>query len=166
MISLAIACRPRILIADEPTTALDVTVQAQIVELVQQLQKEFNISVIWVTHDLGVVAGMADRVLVMYAGCPVEISPVDDLYENPQHPYTIGLLGSLPKLEDDCNKRLTSIDGSPPDLFKEPSHCQFVWRCPHAFERCWKEVPKHTERGPGHSAACFFDINSGRSRND
>ena len=120
MIAMAIACNPSLLIADEPTTALDVTVQAQIVDLTKELQKEFNIAVVWITHDLGVVAGMADRVLVMYAGSPVEIANAQDLYSNPQHPYTIGLMNALPNIKGDGDSRLASIDGievgSPPDL--------------------------------------------------
>lgn len=158
MIAMAIACNPKIIIADEPTTALDVTVQAQIIELVQRLKKELNISVIWITHDLGVVAGMADRVLVMYAGAPVEIAPVDDLYYRPGHPYTIKLLGALPKIGEEAQHRLESIDGVPPDLHKAPAHCQFAWRCPYVHERCWQEVPKQREISPGHTAACFFDF--------
>ncbi|MBF0200833.1 MAG: ABC transporter ATP-binding protein [Desulfamplus sp.] len=155
MIALAIACNPRIIIADEPTTALDVTVQAQIIELVQRLTREMNIAVIWITHDLGVVAGMADRVLVMYAGTPVEIAPVNELYTNPAHPYTIKLLGALPIIGEEADHRLESIDGTPPDLLAPPVHCQFAWRCPHAAKRCWQEIPEQREVTPGHHAACF-----------
>jgi oligopeptide/dipeptide ABC transporter ATP-binding protein len=166
MIAVAIACNPKIVIADEPTTALDVTVQAQIVELTQRLQKELNISVIWITHDLGVVAGMADRVLVMYAGCPVEIAPVDELYERPSHPYTVGLLGALPRLGQVTAKRLVSIEGTPPDLLEAPRHCQFAWRCPFAFERCWQEIPQSSEIAPGHPIACFYDVAKEEPRHD
>ena len=166
MIAVAIACNPKIVIADEPTTALDVTVQAQIVELTQRLQKELNIAVIWITHDLGVVAGMADRVLVMYAGCPVEIAPVDELYEKPSHPYTLGLLGALPRLGQVAAKRLVSIEGTPPDLLEAPHHCQFAWRCPFAFERCWQEIPQSSEIAPGHSIACFYDVAKEEPRHD
>ena len=166
MIAVAIACNPKIVIADEPTTALDVTVQAQIVELTQRLQQELNIAVIWITHDLGVVAGMADRVLVMYAGCPVEIAPVDELYEKPSHPYTIGLLGALPRLGQVTAKRLVSIEGTPPDLLEAPQHCQFAWRCPFAFDRCWQEVPQTSEIEPGHSIACFYDVAKEEPRHD
>ncbi|WP_080801311.1 ABC transporter ATP-binding protein [Desulfamplus magnetovallimortis] len=158
MIAVAIACNPEIIIADEPTTALDVTVQAQIIELVQRLKKEMKMSVIWITHDLGVVAGMADRVLVMYAGSAVEIAPVDDLFYNPGHPYTIKLLGALPKIGEEGQHRLESIDGTPPDLLSPPAHCQFAWRCPHAAEKCWQAVPAAREISPGHHAACFFDF--------
>ncbi len=166
MIAVAIACNPKIVIADEPTTALDVTVQAQIVELTRRLQAELNIAVIWITHDLGVVAGMADRVLVMYAGCPVEIAPVDGLYERPSHPYTIGLLGALPRLGQVSTKRLVSIEGTPPDLLEKPRHCQFAWRCPFVFDRCWHEIPRSSEIEPGHSITCFYDVEKGEARND
>ncbi|MBF0469444.1 MAG: ABC transporter ATP-binding protein [Desulfamplus sp.] len=158
MIALAIACNPKIIIADEPTTALDVTVQAQIIELVQRLKKEMNMSVIWITHDLGVVAGMSDRVVVMYAGAPVEIAPVDELYYNPGHPYTIKLLGALPKIGEKESLRLESIDGTPPDLLSPPAHCQFAWRCSHVQEKCWKIVPEQKEISSGHYAACLFDF--------
>lgn len=166
MIAVAIACNPKIVIADEPTTALDVTVQAQIVELAQRLQAELNMAVIWITHDLGVVAGMADRVLVMYAGCPVEIAPVDLLYENACHPYTIGLMGALPRLGQVAARRLVSIEGTPPDLLEKPHHCQFVWRCPYAFERCWQEIPKSEEIRPGQFVSCFYDVAKGEPRYD
>jgi oligopeptide/dipeptide ABC transporter ATP-binding protein len=166
MIAVAIACNPKIVIADEPTTALDVTVQAQIVELTKRLQKELNIAVIWITHDLGVVAGIADRVLVMYAGCPVEIAPVDALYENPSHPYTIGLLGALPRLGQADTKRLVSIEGTPPDLLQKPHHCQFAWRCPFVFDRCWQEIPQSREIEPGHFITCFYDVAKEEPRND
>ncbi|MEZ4527055.1 MAG: ABC transporter ATP-binding protein [Desulfobacterales bacterium] len=156
MIAVAIACNPKIVIADEPTTALDVTVQAQIMELTKRIQKKRGIAVIWITHDLGVVAGLADRVLVMYAGSAVEISPVDDLYENPQHPYTQGLLAALPRLGEESGKRLESIEGGPPDLRESPKHCQFAWRCSHVFNRCWQEIPPLKESGPGHWSKCFI----------
>ena len=158
MIAVAIACNPKIVIADEPTTALDVTVQAQIVELIIRLQEETNIAVIWITHDLGVVAGLADRVLVMYAGSAIEIAPVDELYERPSHPYTIGLLGALPRLGQVGAKRLVSIEGTPPDLLERPGHCQFAWRCPFVFDRCWQQIPQQEVIGPGHRIACFYDI--------
>jgi oligopeptide transport system ATP-binding protein len=164
MIAVAIACNPKIVIADEPTTALDVTVQAQIVELTKELQNELNIAVIWITHDLGVVAGIADRVLVMYAGKPVEIAPVDELYDHPQHPYTIGLLEALPRLNQTESKRLVSIEGAPPDLLEAPRHCQYVWRCPHAFDRCWHEIPPRITVSENHYVTCFYDINKEGAR--
>jgi oligopeptide transport system ATP-binding protein len=166
MIAIAIACSPKILIADEPTTALDVTVQAQIVDLVSQLRSEMGMAVIWITHDLGVVAGLADRVMVMYGGQVAERARVDDLYEQPQHPYTIGLLGALPRLDEKDERRLASIEGSPPDLMEAPKHCQFAWRCPHAFERCWAETPPLVPVGVRHKVACFYCVEEGRPRDD
>jgi len=165
MIAIAIACNPKLLIADEPTTALDVTIQAQIVDLVLRLQKELGMSVIWITHDLGVVAGLANRVLVMYAGRVAEQALVDDLYEQPRHPYTIGLLGALPRLDEIQSKRLVNIKGSPPDLRVEPRHCQFAFRCPYAFEQCWGEIPEQVSVGEAHVAACFYDVEKGEPRN-
>jgi oligopeptide/dipeptide ABC transporter ATP-binding protein len=164
MIAVAIACNPKIVIADEPTTALDVTVQAQIVELTKHLQAELNIAIIWITHDLGVVAGIADRVLVMYAGHPIEIAPVDELYNHPRHPYTIGLLGALPCLGRGGSTRLVSIEGAPPDLLAAPRHCQFAWRCPYVLDRCWQEVPPQIRVGHHHFATCFYDVDNRRPR--
>lgn len=158
MIAIAISCMPDILIADEPTTALDVTIQAQIVELTRRLQQDLGIAVIWITHDLGVVAGIADRVMVMYGGTGVEIAPVDSLYENPSHPYTEGLLGAIPSIVGSSAERLVSIEGAPPDLFQEPRHCQFAWRCRYAFDRCWKEIPPSYNISPGQFAKCFYDM--------
>jgi len=165
MIALAIACEPKIIIADEPTTALDVTIQAQIIELVQRLKREMNMSVIWITHDLGVVAGMADRVLVMYAGTVVETAQVDDLYYHPAHPYTRRLLKALPKIGDTTHPRLDSIDGTPPDLMAKPVHCQFAWRCTHVQKICWQGIPEQREISPSHQAACFFDFSDKRPLN-
>ncbi len=155
MIAIAIACRPRILIADEPTTALDVTVQAQIVELVQELRSELGMAVIWITHDLGVVAGIADRVQVMYGGLVMERAPVDDLYDDPRHPYTVGLLGALPRLDRAGSGRLANIEGTPPDLLEPIRCCPFAPRCVHAADRCWQEVPSLREVAPRHEVACF-----------
>jgi oligopeptide transport system ATP-binding protein len=165
MIAMAIACRPRVLIADEPTTALDVTVQAQIVDLITRLRDEMAMSVIWITHDLGVVAGLADRVMVMYAGRVAEHALVDDLYEKPLHPYTVGLLGALPSHNSEGERRLVNIQGSPPDLFNEPVHCSYAFRCPHAFEHCWQAVPALETMRPDHKVACYFDVTAGRPRN-
>jgi oligopeptide transport system ATP-binding protein len=164
MIAIAIACSPTILIADEPTTALDVTVQAQIVDLVARLRTQLGMSVIWITHDLGVVAGLADRVMVMYGGMVAERARVDDIYDYPQHPYTIGLLGALPRLDDRSGRRLVSIEGFPPDLLVAPTHCQFAFRCPHAFERCWQEIPPLVPVGVRHTVACFYDVEKGEPR--
>lgn len=156
MIAIALACTPSIVIADEPTTALDVTIQAQIVELFKSLCTTMGVSTIWITHDLGLVAGLAERVLVMYAGQIMESALVDDLYDSPTHPYTIGLLGALPRLDLQEAKRLVSIDGTPPDSTIAIKHCPFVWRCSHAFERCWSEIPSMTEVGTKHHVACFL----------
>ena len=164
MIAIAIACNPAILVADEPTTALDVTIQTQIIELTTRLQEELGMTVIWITHDLGVVAGIADRVMVMYAGMAVETAPVDELYERPRHPYTMGLLESIPKVGDTKEKRLASIGGAPPDLFEAPRHCQFAWRCPYVFDRCWQEMPEHYSVGDEHTALCFYDFDKGGPR--
>ena len=164
VIAIAIACDPKIIIADEPTTALDVTVQAQIIELFKRLRESLGIAVIWITHDLGVVAGLADRVLVMYGGRPVEISTVDDLYERPRHPYTIGLLGALPRLDARESKRLASIKGTPPDLLIEMRHCPFAWRCGYAFDRCWEEIPPLVTVGEKHQTSCFYDLEKGGPR--
>jgi oligopeptide/dipeptide ABC transporter ATP-binding protein len=165
MIAIAMACEPQIVIADEPTTALDVTVQAQIVELVKQLQAHMGVAVIWITHDLGVVAGIADRVLVMYGGTVVESALVDDLYDNPQHPYTIGLLNAIPSLEEsNGEEKLESIEGTPPDLHSELTLCPFAPRCPYAFERCWQELPPPYLVANKHTAACFYDVAAQRPR--
>ena len=133
VIAIAIACTPQIIIADEPTTALDVTVQAQVVDLFKRLREKMGVAIIWITHDLGVVAGLADRVLVMYGGRPAEVALVDDLYEHPQHPYTIGLLGALPRLDTSETRRLVSIDGTPPDLLIPLAHCPVRLALPVRF---------------------------------
>lgn len=156
MIAIAIGCSPKILIADEPTTALDVTIQAQIVDLVATLRKELSLSVIWITHDLGVVAGLADKVLVMYGGTGIEMAQVDELYERPSHPYTRGLLGALPKPEMDITKRLVNIPGSPPDIWIAPYSCVFAARCQYAFDRCREELPPLINLGNNHQSACFL----------
>lgn len=163
MIAVALACGPEVLIADEPTTALDVTIQAQIIEIVRDLRERLDTAVIWITHDLGVVAGLADRVLVMYGGQIVEEAVVSDLYSNPQHPYTQGLLGSLPRL-DQKGSELTNIKGQPPNLYSAPEHCSFAPRCPYAYDRCWNEDPPLLEVGDGHRAACWWDTNNDRPR--
>jgi oligopeptide transport system ATP-binding protein len=158
MIAMGLSCNPQLLIADEPTTALDVTIQAQIVDLVGRLKQELGMAIIWITHDLGVVAGMADRVLVMYAGFIVEESDVDTLYERPMHPYTLGLLRSVPRLDLGPQKRLIPIDGLPPDLLDPPTHCPFAPRCDFAIDKCWEENPTLQVVGPGHRSACWVDI--------
>jgi len=164
VIAIAIACTPKIIIADEPTTALDVTVQAQIVDLFTRLREALGVAVIWITHDLGVVAGIAERVLVMYGGRPAEIALVDDLYERPQHPYTKGLLGALPRLDSRESKRLVSIQGAPPDLLIPLQHCPFAWRCEYAFDRCWQEIPPLITVGHQHQTSCFYDMDRGVPR--
>ena len=164
VIAIAIACSPQIVIADEPTTALDVTVQAQIVDLFKRLQEELGVAIIWITHDLGVVAGLAERVLVLYGGRPAEIAMVDDLYEHPLHPYTLGLLGALPRLDTRESRRLVSIKGAPPDLLIPLQHCPFAWRCDYAFDRCWEEIPPLLTVDVRHQAACFYDVEKGGPR--
>jgi len=164
MIAMALACSPQILIADEPTTALDVTIQAQIVELVKRLRDNIGMAIIWITHDLGIVAGLAQRVIVMYGGYIIEESEVHDLYANPKHPYTIGLLGSLPRIDFDEKQRLFSIDGLPPMLFEKPTACPFAPRCKWVIERCWAENPLLEEIAPDHKVACWVDVKSGRNQ--
>jgi oligopeptide transport system ATP-binding protein len=164
MIAMALVCTPQILIADEPTTALDVTIQAQIVELVKSLRDKLGMAIIWITHDLGIIAGLADRVAVMYAGYIVEEAPVKDLYANPSHPYTIGLMGSLPRLDEGGRRRLVSIDGIPPVLLQKPNFCPFAPRCPYVIERCWTANPVLSEVSSEHRIACWVDARSGRSR--
>ena len=139
MIAMALSCNPDILIADEPTTALDVTIQAQIIELIDQLKDDFNSAVILITHDLGVVADVANEILVMYAGRVVERGPKRSIFYDPQHPYTWGLLGSIPRLDRPKGGRLASIRGMPPSLINLPHGCKFRPRCPHAFDRCIEE---------------------------
>ena len=164
MIAMALACSPQVLIADEPTTALDVTIQAQILELVKRLRDEIGMAVIWITHDLGVVAGLAHRVIVLYGGYVIEEARVHELYANPLHPYTISLLGSLPRVDEKEHHRLASIDGLPPVLYEKPHHCPFAPRCKYAIERCWKENPPLREVLPGHRVACWEDIKTGKAR--
>ena len=164
MIAMALACTPSLLIADEPTTALDVTIQAQIIELVKRLKNDVGMAMIWITHDLGVVAGMADRVIVMYAGFIVEEALVDDLYDNPLHPYTMALLQALPRADRRREKNLKSIQGSPPNLLAEPVGCPFAPRCEFVKERCVRENPILTEITGGHKTACWVDVKTGGLR--
>jgi oligopeptide transport system ATP-binding protein len=160
MIAMGLACNPQLLIADEPTTALDVTIQAQIVDLVKRLRDEIGMAVIWITHDLGVVAGLADRMMVMYAGVVVEEAPVKSVYGDPRHPYTIGLLGSLPRLDELREDRLQSIEGLPPDLIDPPVGCPFQPRCVYALEKCKTDRPILESVGPRHRVACWVDVTS------
>ncbi len=164
MIAMALACNPTLLIADEPTTALDVTIQAQLVELVKRLRDDLGMSLIWITHDLGVVAGLVDRVLVMYAGFVVEDAEVKELYSNPQHPYTAALLRSLPRMDGSPGEKLETIEGLPPDLLAFPVGCPFAPRCKYAQEKCSKENPTLQEISPGHKVACWVDITTGDLR--
>jgi oligopeptide/dipeptide ABC transporter ATP-binding protein len=155
MIAMAISLDPAVLIADEPTTALDVTVQAQIMELLQDLQRERNMGMILITHDLGVVAGVADKIAVMYSGRIVESADVLTLYAKPAHPYTQGLLDSMPRV-DTKGEELYAIKGLPPSLLNLPPGCNFNPRCPHKQQLCLEEVPDTVEVAPGHQAACHF----------
>jgi oligopeptide transport system ATP-binding protein len=155
MIAMALSCNPQILIADEPTTALDVTIQAQIVELVLRLRDELGMAIIWITHDLGVVADLAERVIVMYGGFIIEDADVRELYANPRHPYTLGLLGSLPKIHEESRMKLFSIEGMPPVLYAIPSACPFAPRCKWVSEHCWQENPMLETIGPNHKVACW-----------
>lgn len=155
MIAMGLSCDPQLLIADEPTTALDVTIQAQIVDLVTRLKKELGMAIIWITHDLGVVAGMAQRVLVMYSGFIVEEGPVNQIYSQPHHPYTLGLLRSIPRLDLGRQKRLIPIEGLPPDLLEPPSRCPFAPRCSFAIDKCWQENPPLALVRAEHKAACW-----------
>ncbi len=164
MIAMALACNPSLLIADEPTTALDVTIQAQIIELVERLRDEIGLSIIWITHDLGVVAGMAERVIVMYAGYIVEEADVEALYENPRHPYTLALLAALPRVDRRRDKRLKSIPGAPPNLLVAPKGCPFAPRCEYVRPRCQEQNPLLTPVSSGHQVACWVDITTGASR--
>jgi oligopeptide/dipeptide ABC transporter ATP-binding protein len=164
MIAMALSCNPSILIADEPTTALDVTIQAQIVELISVLKDDFDSGVIMITHDLGVVADIADEIIVMYAGRVVERAATRDLFYDPQMPYTWGLLGSIPRLDRPRPDRLHSITGAPPSLINAPPGCRFRPRCPHAFAKCVEEPPleNHVET-PGHLDRCWLDVEVKRS---
>jgi oligopeptide/dipeptide ABC transporter ATP-binding protein len=157
MIAMALALEPEVLIADEPTTALDVTIQAQILRLLDTLNRDRNLSVVLITHDLGVVAELADRVLVMYAGQIVEDAPLDELFYNPQHPYTWGLLGSIARLDEARPDRLTQIVGSPPSLLNPPTGCRFAPRCKYAFETC-TQPPTLESRldNAGHLDRCWL----------
>jgi oligopeptide/dipeptide ABC transporter ATP-binding protein len=162
MIAMALACEPELIIADEPTTALDVTIQAQIVELIKDLRDRLGVAIIWITHDLSLVAGLADRIMVMYAGTVVEEATVEELFDDPRHPYTLGLLSALPAFQAEKKvRRLASIPGSPPDLRQPPTSCPFFPRCSFALERCQSELPTLQPVAAGkdasHRMACFVD---------
>jgi oligopeptide transport system ATP-binding protein len=157
MIAMALSCEPKLLIADEPTTALDVTIQAQILELLERLQERFGMSILLITHDLGVVAGVSDDIVVMYAGKIVEKATTQRLFEDPQHPYTEALLGSIPRLDEEGRRKLANIPGLPPDLVHPPTGCSFHPRCKYATEECWTVEPelKPYDGGTGHLTACW-----------
>lgn len=163
MIAIALACDPKVLIADEPTTALDVTVQAQILELVRDLRRKLGMGIIWITHDLGVAAGIADRVMVMYGGQVIEHANVRDLFKNPQHPYTRALLEALPSRHR-ADENLHSVPGQPPLLWQHPASCAFAPRCSHVFEKCWQRNPFRIELNDGHDVACWWDPQTGGAR--
>jgi oligopeptide transport system ATP-binding protein len=156
MIAMALSCNPKLIIADEPTTALDVTIQAQILDLMRSLQAERDTGVIMITHSMGVVAGMADRVQVMYAGSIVETATTEEIFANPRHPYTVGLMKSIPRLDARERERLEPIRGLPPDLIDLPDICPFVPRCDYAREKCEQKRPPLLEVAPGHMSACWF----------
>ena len=162
MIAMGLSCNPQLLIADEPTTALDVTIQAQIIELVKQLKEEIGMAVLWITHDLGVIAGLAERVNVMYAGYIIESADVKDIYGDPRHPYTLGLLGSIPRLDAERKEKLTPIEGLPPDLIDMPPGCPFAPRCRFAIQRCLEENPTLETVARRHTVACWVDVTAGR----
>ena len=156
MIASAFITNPQLLIADEPTTALDVTIQAQILRLMKELKNKFQMSVILITHDLGVVADFADEIIVMYAGKIVEQGSCEEIFNNPQHPYTCALLSAVPRLSQDKNTRLTAIRGMVPDMIHPPAGCAFCGRCPHAMTLCQREMPHRQELGDGHSVCCWL----------
>lgn len=156
MIAIAIACMPKLIIADEPTTALDVTIAAGLIDLIKRLREELKTAVIWITHDLAVVAGLADRVIVMYAGSIVEEGPVKDIYKNPKHPYTEGLLNSVPRLDVVREGRLSTIGGLPPDLIHLPKSCAFAPRCAYAQDKCWEQAPALMEVSRNRKSACWL----------
>ena len=157
MIAIALACEPDLLIADEPTTALDVTIQAQILELLRDLKDKVETSIILITHDLGVVADLCSRVVVMYGGLVMEEGEIDDIFYQPRHPYTMGLLKSIPRLDIESDEKLVPIPGSPPDLLKPPAGCPFYSRCPYTMKICLDEFPEYTYEQNGHRSACWLN---------
>ena len=156
VIAIAMCCNPRLLLADEPTTALDVTIQAQILDLMRNLQQRFNTAIVLITHDLGVVANMASRVLVFYAGQVVEEGAAEEVFYRPRHPYTWGLIKSMPRLNSEKREDLVSIEGAPPDLFAPPQGCAFAPRCPYALNLCLEQAPPMQQLQEGHRAACWL----------
>ncbi|PTV96318.1 peptide/nickel transport system ATP-binding protein/oligopeptide transport system ATP-binding protein [Rhodobacter aestuarii] len=164
MIAIALACDPKVLIADEPTTALDVTIQAQILELVKDLRQKLGMAIIWITHDLGVIAGIADRVMVMYGGQIAEQGPVKEVFAHPRHPYTRALLQTVPSVRGERADTLNVIEGQPPILRAAPSACSFRDRCTQRFGACAAANPARYDVGPGHDAACFWDFDTDAPR--
>jgi oligopeptide transport system ATP-binding protein len=164
MIAMALACGPSLLIADEPTTALDVTIQAQITDLMVQFRERMGMAMIWITHDLGVVARMADRVMVMYSGFIIEEAPVEELYDNPRHPYTLALMKALPRIDQHRHIRLKSITGAPPNLLIEPHGCPFAPRCEFVIDQCRSEMPPLQPAALNHNLACWIDVDTGAPR--
>jgi oligopeptide/dipeptide ABC transporter ATP-binding protein len=161
MIAMALSCNPKLLIADEPTTALDVTIQAQILDLVRRLRDEIGMAMIWITHDLGIVAGLADTVQVMYGGIVVERGPTKQVFKDTRHPYTLGLLNSLPRMDQRGGEKLNQIEGSPPDMRLLPKGCPFAPRCPYRIDKCDTEIPPLVvaeDSGPDHLNACWVDV--------
>jgi oligopeptide/dipeptide ABC transporter ATP-binding protein len=166
MIAMAVSCNPDVLIADEPTTALDVTIQAQILSLIRKLKDDFGTAVVLITHDMGVVADMADRIAVMYAGRIIEQGTQRDLFYDPQHPYTWGLLGSIARLDRPRPRRLAAIPGSPPSLMRLPAGCAFSDRCAHSFDRCAERPELEDRLGNGHLDACHLSRQQKQDRRD
>ena len=158
MIAMALACKPKLLIADEPTTALDVTIQAQILDLLRELVAEEGTALILITHDLGVVAGMCERVNVMYAGMFVETGSADQVFDTPRHPYTLGLLQSVPRLDTPRGRKLRPIEGAPRDMLHQPTECPFAPRCTYEVPQSREEVPHLVQVEPGHHVACFNPV--------
>lgn len=158
MIAMAISCQPALLIADEPSTALDVTIQAQVIELLARLRRELQMAVILITHDLALVAGFCEQVMVMYAGYVVERGPAREIFQNPRHPYTLGLMGSIPNIVGDRSKRLTAIPGAPPNMVNLPPGCPYAARCPYVVEKCRSELPTLDPVGLDHTVRCFVDV--------
>ena len=156
MISMALACEPKLLIADEPTTALDVTIQAQILEIMKDLKQRCCMSIVLITHDLGIVSDICDKIIIMYSGEIMEYGPIETLFANPKHPYTIGLIRSLPKIDQKEGEPLTPIEGSPVDLMHPPAGCPFAPRCEHCMKVCLTEKPPYFELEPGHYSACWL----------
>lgn len=166
MIAMALACRPQIIIADEPTTALDVTIQAQILDLIKSLRKSYRTSILLISHDLGVIAEMADRVVVMYAGRIVESGTVSEIFHRPHHPYTSGLLRAIPRLTEEVGPKLYQIDGNPPQMHRLPSGCAFRPRCPKAMPQCSKTSPVLRTVASEHWSACLLDAGAGSVRDN